>query len=392
MANVKLHNPELSKGSVLSNLVLEKFKTDESPTDSPQGRIWFDTDLNTFVGTISDSDNIISTPIGLDRDIKAETEQRIIADNNIKTILSTTQEGAGLEEDGSYIANSLSNYIKDATSLNNADKLLDTQIKVNEDAITSLDERMDTAEDNIATIGDLTTLKTDAKNTIVESNNELFDRIETEKSERIDATDNLSDQLLQEVSDRELADSEIQNELNVTQEGAGLEEDGTYSPNTETLFIVDASSLKDADEKLDLGLKTTIENYASTDEYKGSDLIGFDGYDEENDEIQNPVIELEKDTISNTIKSISSKVNEKFNQYDTSYVKGEIPEGEESDEYIISHNLGTVFVDPAIQVHDSSDDSWHFDLVDVEVIDENTIKVSMSYGSKHRIRYVIKGY
>jgi len=38
------------------------------------------------------------------------------------------QEGAGLEEDGTYLAHAISHYISSATSLNNADLLLDSAI------------------------------------------------------------------------------------------------------------------------------------------------------------------------------------------------------------------------------------------------------------------------
>lgn len=45
--------------------------------------------------------------------------------------------GAGLNANGSYVANGGANYISTATSLNNADVLLDTQAKTNADNITT---------------------------------------------------------------------------------------------------------------------------------------------------------------------------------------------------------------------------------------------------------------
>jgi len=47
----------------------------------------------------------------------------------------------------------------------------------------------------------------------------------------------------------------LQAEVNATQTGAGLEDDGTYVANTGTNYIDTATSLKDADEKLDSAIK-----------------------------------------------------------------------------------------------------------------------------------------
>lgn len=48
--------------------------------------------------------------------------------NSLQVELDNTQEGAGLGEDGYYLVNALAKYISEATSLNNADVLLDTAI------------------------------------------------------------------------------------------------------------------------------------------------------------------------------------------------------------------------------------------------------------------------
>ena len=53
---------------------------------------------------------------------------RAIVDNDIMT-------GAGLENDGSYLANGSTNYLTTATSLKGADEALDTQVKTNADNI-----------------------------------------------------------------------------------------------------------------------------------------------------------------------------------------------------------------------------------------------------------------
>lgn len=49
--------------------------------------------------------------------------------NSVQSALDAVEEGAGLEEDGSYAAPSGTNYLGSATSLKHADLLLDSQIK-----------------------------------------------------------------------------------------------------------------------------------------------------------------------------------------------------------------------------------------------------------------------
>ncbi len=55
----------------------------------------------------------------------------------IQNELDATQTGAGLDTDGSYIAKTDANYIDEAVSLQDADEKLDAQAKVNADAISA---------------------------------------------------------------------------------------------------------------------------------------------------------------------------------------------------------------------------------------------------------------
>ena len=82
--------------------------------------------------------NTENTPLVLDN------EAEIIL---LKSLLATTQLGAGLNTDGTYSPNASSNFITGATSLNNADTILDGQVKNNKDVIT----------DNTTSIGTNTT-------------------------------------------------------------------------------------------------------------------------------------------------------------------------------------------------------------------------------------------
>ena len=66
--------------------------------------------------------------------------------------------------------------------------------------------------------------------------------------------------------------SSTQSELDATQTGAGLGTDGSYSANGSANYISAASSLKDADDKLDAQIKTNADAIASND----TDISGLD--------------------------------------------------------------------------------------------------------------------
>lgn len=86
----------------------------------------------------SEAVSVESKLVSLQNEIDAEETARTNADSAIQSELDDTQSGAGLESDGSYLANGLSNYLSTAISLKDADDLLDTQVKANEDAIAAI--------------------------------------------------------------------------------------------------------------------------------------------------------------------------------------------------------------------------------------------------------------
>ncbi|MGY8971331.1 MAG: hypothetical protein ACKVK2_07065, partial [Flavobacteriales bacterium] len=86
--------------------------------------------------------NTENTPLVLDN------EAEIIL---LKSLLATTQLGAGLNTDGTYSPNASSNFITGATSLNNADTILDGQVKNNKDVITDNTTSIGTNTTGIAT-------------------------------------------------------------------------------------------------------------------------------------------------------------------------------------------------------------------------------------------------
>lgn len=117
--------------------------------------------------SLKDADN------KLDAALKSEETIRIESDELLQNELDNTQKGGGLSNDGSYIKNETSNYIGNATSLNNADVLLDNALKTEENARITKDEDLENK---------INVLRTDASS----SANTLYNAINTESKNRSD--------------------------------------------------------------------------------------------------------------------------------------------------------------------------------------------------------------
>ncbi|WP_456390325.1 hypothetical protein [Hydrogenimonas sp.] len=87
------------------------------------------------------------------------------------------------------------------------------------------------------------------------------DAVETEKAAREAADANLQAQIDELSGGSGNSIATVKAELDATQAGAGLEEDGSYTPNTATNYIDEATSLKDADEKLDAAIKELSDRH-----------------------------------------------------------------------------------------------------------------------------------
>lgn len=126
----------------------------------------------------------------------------------------------------------------------------------------------------------------------------------------------------------------------------------------------------------------------------GSIWIGYDGeigtnYQNALDagatdvEASKYAFKLDADKLDNTIDAIVQKIDhDNFNSYNNVRV-GETPT--EGTSFTITHNLGTVFVDVRVQRQENS--KWYFDVLPIEVVDENTIKIETTESTK--IRYMI---
>jgi len=325
-------------------------------------------DLNNL--TTDDKNNLVAAINEVDANADAVQTQA----NDIQNELDTTQTGAGLDSSGQYVADGNTNYIGNATSLFDADKKLDAQIKINAGDIANNASNIGKTNTG-AGLGTDGSYAADGNANYISSATSLFD------------ADKILDAQLKAVADKS---NDLQTELDGTQTGAGLGTNGSYTADSNANYISSAASLFDADKILDTQLKTTVDDLASTDAGKGTELVGYEGFTDSN--VSNAVISINAGTVKNAIDTIASSVNAEFDAIKKSVVKAEFDDNNKADEYTIQHNLGTTFVDVSVQVYDEDDQAWRFDLVVVEVVDANTVKISLSNDEPQKIRYVIKGF
>jgi len=121
-----------------------------------------------LTGTTFALDSVIDNLTDVDTTTTAPTNGQVLkwdgtnwvpaddTDTTVQNELDTTQAGAGLNTDGTYTADGSANYISGATSLSNADVLLDTQIKTNADNIAAIKSRNTQDETGDGAITDFT--------------------------------------------------------------------------------------------------------------------------------------------------------------------------------------------------------------------------------------------
>ena len=324
--------------------------------------------------------------------LATEVTNRTDADATIQSELDATQVGAGLGVNGAYTANALNNYTTLATSLTNADDLLDAEIKANADTTNALDTRVTTVETQVnGNIGDLTSLTTDSKTNLVAAINEVDSHIDVEVTNRITADNALQANLDNEIVTRGTSDDALATRIDNVNTATGIVNDN-YTADATTNYLTTATSLANADKVLDTTIKTNLDNLAATNATNGTNLVGYEGYTEADTNIVNPTIETVSGSLKETLDTMASLVNTKIHDLENKYVKGEVADADKSDTYTLAHNLDTEFVDVSVQVYDVQEAIWRFDLVVIEVIDANVVKISLASGSAEQIRYVIQGY
>lgn len=162
----------------IQNLRVENLAAD--PASPMVGQVWYNSTEGMYKGY--DGTTIITFASG----------------GNTDTILAevdAVEAAVGLNNDGTFSQHTDTNYINGATSLKQADKLLDSQVKANSDAIVALQN----------------------------------------------------------------GGSNLGTEVNAIEAAAGLNADGTYAAHTDTNYINGASNLKAADKLLDTQIKANAD-------------------------------------------------------------------------------------------------------------------------------------
>ncbi|MEK9770707.1 MAG: hypothetical protein VW683_17490, partial [Betaproteobacteria bacterium] len=94
---------------------------------------------------------------------------------SLQSEVDATQSGAGLGTDGSYSANSGTNYLTSVASLKAADEALDTQLKTVADAVSSNDTDISTLQSNVSSNDtDISNLQTQAGSLASDGNSATF--------------------------------------------------------------------------------------------------------------------------------------------------------------------------------------------------------------------------
>jgi hypothetical protein len=198
-----------------------------------------------------DTLNELAAAINDDADFHATMLQ---ANSNLQIELDTTQASAGLTGTGLYAEDSSTNYLQVASSLKNADSLLDS-------AIFGVQQELNASQLGAGLAGDGSYVAITGAEYIAEATSlhNADERLDTQAKINADA-------VVAETISRQTADSALQTELDSTQSGAGLTAAGNYASNTSGTHIASATSLKDADNKLDAALsQETISRTAADD-------------------------------------------------------------------------------------------------------------------------------
>ena len=153
--------------------------------------------------------------------LDTERDARVAGDLALQTELNKVELGAGLESDGTYTAPSGSNYLGTATSLKDADYILDAQAKVTADAVAALS----------ASSGAALAAETTARQA---ADAALTAALAAETTARTNADATLTADLATEVAARQAADTALQAAVDA-EATARAAADATLTANVATI-------------------------------------------------------------------------------------------------------------------------------------------------------------
>ena len=139
---------------------------------------------------------------------------------------------------------------------------------------------------------------------VVDSASESFLTVGTDGFKVSGIQDAINTAKLEEQQRAEDAEQDLQDELDATQAGAGLAEDGSYIHDHPTTYIDEATSLADADHRLDSALKTVedkVDNLsASTESFISETNNKISELETSTSDLENKVNELSAATATET--------------------------------------------------------------------------------------------
>lgn len=225
---VKVGNTLYVKGTS-SNIIHDGDVTVETKLNE------LDTRVTTLENKSDDLEQRLEQEIQDRKDADEALQEQITSNDtdiaNLQSELDATQAGAGLDVTGAYVPNEQSSYLKEATSLHDATQKLDNALQAESDRAVARE-------------------------------NEIESNLNKEIERSIAAETDLQNQINSNDTDIE----NLQKELDATQAGSGLNLDGTYSPNAQSAYLKEATSLYDATQKLDVALKEESDRAKETEE------------------------------------------------------------------------------------------------------------------------------
>jgi hypothetical protein len=216
--------------------------------------------INLTLPTVNSTSGTFTNPT-----LTVDSKGRVTAATNGVTPASqaeidAVETAAGLNADGTYTANTSTNFISNAVSLKDADTKLDAAVQALSTALATKGTgngsvtSVSIASTDIAVTNSPITSSGTITLTLPSLNSNVGTF--TNATLTVDAKGRVT-----AVSSGIATASQV--EVDTIETGAGLNQDGTYSPNASAIYVSTATSLKDASNKLDAALAAVSANVAT---------------------------------------------------------------------------------------------------------------------------------